>query len=134
MHVQQLPVVRDAVVEFVQTRCAGHPTRVRNAAIPFRHCSFKSLLIAAPGRVIRRKLRDAGIPTNDGFGGIYDYRDFMRYPQHLERFLRTVPDSGIIMVHPGFDEPWRRAEYDALSSRPWKNGAHGSIGDQVVCL
>jgi predicted glycoside hydrolase/deacetylase ChbG (UPF0249 family) len=117
LHVQQLPVIRDAVIEFILKRYADHPPRVRNAAIPLRQCSLKSFFIAWPGRTLKRKLKRAGIPTNDGFGGIYDYRDFMRYPDHLERFLRTVPDNGIIMVHPGLNEPWRRAEYDALRSR-----------------
>lgn len=116
LHVQQLPVIRDAVIEFVKTRCGDQPPRVRNAAIPLRQCSPKSFFIALPGRAIRRELRKAGIPTNDGFGGIYDDRDFMRYPQHLEKFLHTVPENGIIMVHPGLDEPWRRAEYDALAA------------------
>lgn len=116
LHVQQLPVIRDAVIEFVKTRCGDQPLRVRNAAIPLRQCSAKSFFIALPGRAIRRKLHKAGIPTNNGFGGIYDYRDFMRYPQHLEKFLHTVPDTGIIMAHPGLDEPWRRAEYDALAA------------------
>jgi predicted TIM-barrel fold metal-dependent hydrolase len=40
----------------------------------------------------------------------------MRYPQYVEKFLSTVPENGIIMVHPGLNEPWRRAEYDALLS------------------
>jgi predicted glycoside hydrolase/deacetylase ChbG (UPF0249 family) len=114
LHVQQLPVIRDAVIEMIQTRCAEAMPLVRNAAMPLRHGSLKSLLISAPGRVLKRKLRAAGIPTNDGFGGIYDYRDFMRYPRHLEKFLRTVPAGGIIMVHPGLKEPWRRAEHDTL--------------------
>jgi predicted TIM-barrel fold metal-dependent hydrolase len=38
----------------------------------------------------------------------------MRYPQYLAEFLRIVPANGIIMVHPGLNEPWRRAEYEAL--------------------
>jgi predicted glycoside hydrolase/deacetylase ChbG (UPF0249 family) len=117
LHVQQLPVIRDAVIEFIQNRCAGNPPFVRNAAMPLSQCSLKSFLIAAPGRVLKRKLLAAGIPTNDGFGGIYNYADFMRYPQHLEKFIRTVPENGIIMVHPGLNEPWRRAEYDALAAR-----------------
>ena len=116
LHVQQLPVVRDALIEFVLNRCGDTPPRVRNAAMPLRQCSLKSLFISAPGRVLKRKLRKAGIPTNDGFGGIYNYADFMRYPQYLEKFLSTVPENGIIMVHPGLNEPWRRAEYDALLS------------------
>ena len=120
LHIQQLPVIRDVVIEFIQNRCADNPPRVRNAAMPLSQCSLKSFFIAAPGRVLKRKLLNAGIPTNEGFGGIYDYRDFMRYPQHLEKFLRTVPGGGIIMVHPGLDEPWRRAEYDALISNDWK--------------
>ena len=114
LHVQQLPVVRDVLVDFIRTRFGAAPPRVRNAAMPLRQCSSKSFFIAAPGRALKRKLRKAGIPTNGGFGGIYDYRDFMHYPMHLEKFMNTVPESGIIMVHPGFNEPWRRAEYDAL--------------------
>ncbi len=114
LHVQQLPVVRDAVIEFIRTRCGDSPPPVRNAAIPFWRCSPKSFLISVPGCLLKRRLRRASLPTNDGFGGIYNYRDFMRYPRHLEKFLRTVPDTGIIMVHPGLNEPWRRAEYDAL--------------------
>ena len=116
LHVQQLPVVRDVLVDFVRNRCGTTPPRVRNAALPLRQCSPKSFLISAPGRVLKRKLLKAGIPTNTGFGGIYNYLDFMRYPMHLEKFLNTVPESGIIMVHPGLNEPWRRAEYDALLS------------------
>ncbi len=120
LHVQQLPVVRDVLIEFIRNRCGDTPPRVRNAAMPLWQWSPKSFLISVPGRVLKRKLREAGIPTNDGFGGIYNYLDFMRYPKHLEKFLLTVPQSGIIMVHPGLDEPWRRAEYDAwmqLSTR-----------------
>jgi predicted glycoside hydrolase/deacetylase ChbG (UPF0249 family) len=120
LHVQQLPVVRDVLIEFIRNRCGDTPPRVRNAAMPLWQCSLKSFFISAPGRVLKRKLRKAGIPTNDGFGGIYDYHDFMRYARHLEKFLRTVPENGIIMVHPGFNEPWRRAEYDALLSFVYK--------------
>lgn len=116
LHIQQLPVVRDVVIEFIRNRCGDTPPHVRNAAMPWWSCSLKSFLISAPGCVLKRKLRKAGIPTNDGFGGIYNYLDFMRYPLHLEKFLHTVPGNGIIMVHPGFNEPWRRAEYDALIS------------------
>ena len=117
LHVQQLPVVRDVLIEFIRNRCGDTPPRVRNAAMSLWKCSPKSFLISAPGRVLKRKLREAGIPTNDGFGGIYNYRDFMRYSKHLEKFLLTVPQSGIIMVHPGLNEPWRRGEYDTWRSR-----------------
>jgi hypothetical protein len=117
LHIQQLPAICDAVIEFVQNRCADYPPLVRNAAMPLSQCSLKRFFIAAPGRALKRKLLKAGIPTNDGFGGIYNYNDFMRYPKHLKKFLRTIPNRGIIMVHPGLNEPWRRAEYDALSAR-----------------
>jgi predicted glycoside hydrolase/deacetylase ChbG (UPF0249 family) len=123
LHIQQLPVVRDAVIEFIRNRCGDTPPYVRNAAMPLRQCTLKSLLISAPGRVLKQKLRKAGVPTNDGFGGIYNYFGFMRYPLHLEKFLRTVPENGIIMVHPGLNEPWRRAEYDALISNVRKKTA-----------
>lgn len=118
LHVQQLPVIRDVLIEFIRERCADSPPRVRNAAVPLLRCSPKSFLISAPGFALKRKLRKAGIPTNDGFGGIYNYQSFMRYSRRLEEFLRAVPENGIIMVHPGFNEPWRRAEYDAWMHLP----------------
>jgi predicted glycoside hydrolase/deacetylase ChbG (UPF0249 family) len=116
LHVQQLPVIRDVLIEFIKNRGLNSYPCVRNAAVPWAQCSLKSLLIAAPGRALKRKLLKAGIPTNDGFGGVYNYADFMRYPHHLKTFIETIPSTGIIMVHPGLNEPWRRAEYDALVS------------------
>jgi len=53
-------------------------------------------MIKKPGWVLKRRLWNARIPTNDDFGGI-------------------------IMVYPGFNEPRRRAECDALLS----NGSAG---------
>ncbi len=116
LHIQQLPVVRDVLIEFILKQCGDMLPPIRNAAMPLRHCTPKSFLISAPGRELKHKLRKAGIPTNDGFGGIYNYNDFMRYSRHLEKFLHIVPAGGIIMVHPGLNEPWRRAEYDSLMS------------------
>ena len=57
----------------------------------------------------------AGIRTNDGFAGIYDYRRTAEYPRFLDRFIACMesPD-GLLMVHPGKVEPWRRMEYGTL--------------------
>jgi predicted glycoside hydrolase/deacetylase ChbG (UPF0249 family) len=117
LHIQQLPVVRDAVIDFILINKLSSILFVRNAAIPLRQCTLKSLLISLPGHALKRKLRKAGIPTNNGFGGIYSYSKFIHYPQYLKTFLSTVSDKGIIMVHPGLNEPWRRVEYDMLRAQ-----------------
>ena len=64
---------------------------------------------------MQRKLRAAGVSTNQGFAGIYDFQNWRNYGAYLPRFVACLPEpNGILVVHPGFDEDWRRAELEAL--------------------
>src|SRR6516164_7811606 len=124
-HAHQLPGVRDGLIAFLKTLLAGVRPYVRNTYIPlWRNLRtgvsvLKNIALSMPGKRLRRALLRHGIPTNDGFTGIYDFRKTARYPQFFRRFLAALPSpSGILMVHPGLHEPWRRMEYETLRTAP----------------
>ena len=116
MHVHQFPGVREALIRFV----AGLPEPkpyVRNTYMPLEKISgqgispLKTWLISIPGGKMKRALEQAGVRTNDGFAGIYDFAQYGNYPEYLKKFLG--PEAGpqtIMMCHPGSEEPWRAAE------------------------
>jgi len=121
LHVQQLPVLADALIQFVETIPADERPYVRNSYMPFakiraQGVSFwKSVSISSPGRRFRRRLEAGGLATNDGFAGVYDYRYWRRYREFLRLFTTHMESpTGILVVHPGFAESWRRAELEAL--------------------
>jgi len=121
LHVQQLPLLADAMIQFVEKIPAGNRPYVRNSYIPLAKilaqgvAFWKSVSISTSGKQFRRRLAAGGLATNDGFGGVYDYRHWRRYHEFLRRFtVHMESPTGILMVHPGFAESWRRAELEAL--------------------
>jgi hypothetical protein len=121
LHVQQLPVICEEVAVAAAGLCRTAPCYVRHTWLPLtkllREGGFKRAAIAIPAGRLRRSLLHAAVPTNSGFYGVYDYRRWQNFPVWFEGFrvaARRVND--IIMVHPGFVEPWRRLEYDTLNS------------------
>src|SRR5437899_1342314 len=121
LHVQQLPVLADAMIQFVENIPVGNRPYVRNSYMPFakiraQGVSFwKSASISMSGKQFRRRLAASGLATNDGFAGVYHYRHWRRYRDFLRLFTTHMESpTGILMVHPGFAESWRRAEFEAL--------------------
>lgn len=118
-HVQQLPVVRGAVLRRVASLTPGTRPYVRNCHAPVRRVwrqgvdRLKALAVTTPGAPWRRALLARGIRTNRGFGGLYDWRRTARFPDHMDRFLAFSADGGLIMTHPGFNDP-ETARYDPL--------------------
>jgi chitin disaccharide deacetylase len=115
-HVQQLPVVRDVVLEVWRARL---PRRswVRTCAEPLaqavrrRVAVPRALAFAFPGRALRRRLRAAGVPTNHGYSGAYDFSGQEPYGQLFDRFLQGARDGFLVNCHPGrVDEALRRAD------------------------
>ena len=129
MHVHQFPGVRDAVVSFAAGLPAGARPYVRNTATPLTRilaqgvAPMKTFWISRWGAPLHRRLRAVGVPTNDGFAGLYDARRHARFPDYLRRFVRGLDTPGaILMVHPGLAPTWRRVEYDTLSAGGWEAG------------
>lgn len=123
MHVHQLHCIAQVLTSFRRTQ--GGSFYIRNSHQPFLRtlkqgiAPGKSLAISIPGLRFKRLLLAQGIPTNEDFSGVYQFRHCARYPQFLARFVESLPaPNGILMTHPGKSEPWRRAEYEALLAAP----------------
>ena len=121
LHVHQFPGVREALVEFVRELPEHSRPFVRNTDLSWRTLRekrlpwLKSALLGVFGARMRSLLEAAGVPTNRGFAGIYDFRKWPRYRTYLPRFVACLPDpNGILVVHPGLVDNWRRQEFEAL--------------------
>ncbi len=124
-HIHQLPVFRTALLEFISA--AGlERTHIRNSAMAVgdilkrKIAIFKNMAIAWPGHSLRRDLRKNGIPTNDDFLGIYDFRSGRNPGDILEEFLTFVETSNSVLVtHPGPDRN-RLEEFRYLQSDQYR--------------
>lgn len=128
-HVHQLPVVRDIVVAFTTRLPSADRPYIRNSFMPLAKivrqgvAFWKCWSIAGFGRTLRTRLWAAGLATNDGFGGIYDYRSWRKYPRFLSRFAHCMESgNGILMTHPGRVEGWRQNEYESLKAFEFPGG------------
>jgi hypothetical protein len=109
-HVQQFPMVRDAVIDLWHRRLAGTQAWLRVCDEPIwailrRGVSVgKSLLLAGFGRALRRQAQAAGIPVNDRFAGIHDFSGRRPFDELFRSFLAEASPSGgrlVVMCHPG---------------------------------
>ena len=122
LHSHQLPVVADVLVQFVAGLPSASRPYIRNtrlsttkSLLQIMRPAWKARLIGSFGARLEKKLRAANIATNDGFSGLYDFKDWQRYPEFLPQFAAYLPErTGILVTHPGFDESWRRSELEAL--------------------
>ena len=121
LHAHQLPVVAGALVDFVRRLPAGGRPYIRNTRLQTRELRREKLprlkagFIGSFGARLERRLRAAKIATNAGFSGIYDFNEWRRYPEFLPKFAACLPEkNGMLVTHPGFDEDWRRSEFEAL--------------------
>jgi predicted glycoside hydrolase/deacetylase ChbG (UPF0249 family) len=125
LHVHQFPIVRNAVIRVLRQIDAAQRPYVRNNAMPLgkiwrqRVSMAKCFALSRFGDAFRHVASEAGLRTNRGFAGVYDYRTYAAYPEYLRRFIDHMEDdTGILMTHPGTREAWRRAEYETLRDTP----------------
>lgn len=129
LHVHQLPGVRDGLLDFVLSLPANSRPYLRNTYLPQRQLRrerlpfWKAVLIGAFGAQMLKQARLQGIATNDGFAGIYDFADSQNYSTYLPRFVACLPrPNGILVVHPGRNDAWRREEFRNLREFPFPAG------------
>ena len=106
---------------FVRQLPADQRPYVRNTRLDTRELRQKNLpslkagFIGSFGRRLEQRLCAAGVATNDGFSGIYDFKNWQRYPEFFPKFAACLPGkNGILVTHPGFDENWRCSEFETL--------------------
>jgi hypothetical protein len=62
----------------------------------------KSLVLDMLSLAFRRQAKRRGIATNPAFAGAYAFTPKADYAKLFPRFLKGLPDGGLIMCHPGF--------------------------------
>jgi predicted glycoside hydrolase/deacetylase ChbG (UPF0249 family) len=106
-HVQQLPVVRDALFEVYEERLRPSGTYIRctSTAAALKNMQSvaytKQLIIQLCGLGFEQALVKQDIPYNQSFAGIYDFKHSYDYTQLFLRFLDQIADGGMLMCHPG---------------------------------
>ena len=86
-------------------------------------------MIGAFGGRMFNQLKQAGLKTNEGFAGIYNFDQWRNYSGYLARFADSLQHpNGILVVHPGEKENWRRQELAALRKFPFPHGSLNNYG------
>ena len=128
-HVQQFPVIREALVQVLTRRYPTGPRpwiRISQPLVPRR--DIKAWVIGAMGaKALQRLARQAGLPHSRWLSGIYSFDgDAKAYGLHLADWLQdAATHPGVVMMcHPGLssadaDDPIAHArphELQALES------------------
>lgn len=140
-HVHQLPTIRDAVLKVFEkrlsqnsqcyVRCTDDPDiffRIKDEAY------IKRCIIQLNGAsAFKKQLLQRKIPHNTSFSGIYYFKHFKSYPELFVTFLKQIKDNGLIMCHPGFEDPSlsmdsifysRKEEYQYFLSSAFLEACH----------
>ncbi len=125
-HVHLLPIVREAVLDVTRRRaphawvrdCTPAPGAVKGL-------DPKGRFIGALARGLAEQAAAAGLATNRGFAGAYNFKLGVNYGRILTQFLSALGDGGLVMVHPGHVDAAlrardpltgpREAEYEVLA-------------------
>ncbi len=102
-HVQLLPTVRDAfltvVAEIAPNAWVRQCGRARSAWLLPDH---KGLALDVLSLGFKSQAMQRGLASNPAFAGAYVFSDKARFARIFPRFLKGLPDGGLIMCHPGF--------------------------------
>ncbi len=125
-HVHLLPIVREAVLDVTRRRAPNAWVRdCTPAAGALKGLDPKGRFIGALARGLAEQAAAAGLATNRGFAGAYNFKAGTNYGRILTHFLAALGDGGLVMVHPGHVDDAlrardpltgpREAEYDVLA-------------------
>lgn len=102
-HVHLLPQVRNAFIKVVSeiapTAWVRQCGRVRAGRASH---DAKSLVLDVLSLGFKSQAARHGLATNPAFAGAYAFTPKARFARIFPRFLKGLPDGGLIMCHPGF--------------------------------
>jgi chitin disaccharide deacetylase len=103
-HVHLLPQVGDALLKVMKERTPTAWVRQCGRTSPFlkRGSDAKAHLLDVLSRRMKSRSAAAGVPTNPGFAGAYNFGHRVSYDVVFASFLDGLPDGGVVMCHPGF--------------------------------
>jgi hypothetical protein len=122
-HVQLFPQIRDAFLTVVKARAPLAWVRQCGRITPLfsRFSDRKGLLLDILSRSFRKRAAQLGVRTNPAFAGTYDFDAVAKFADLFPTFLDGLPDSSIVMCHPGFvdDELQRLDPLTVLREREY---------------
>ena len=101
-HVQLLPQVRNAFLKVAGETAPNAWVRQCGRAGGRLMHDRKSLVLDVLSLGFKSQAARHGLSTNPAFAGAYDFSPKARFPKIFPRFLKGLPDGGLIMCHPGF--------------------------------
>lgn len=103
-HVQLYPQVRDGVLAAAKDKAPKAWVRQagRNQPLGRRLASPKALFLDSLSTQFKRRAARAGLAVNPAFAGAYDWSRLPDYGALMREFLDGLPESGVVMCHPGF--------------------------------
>jgi chitin disaccharide deacetylase len=103
-HIHLLPQIGDALLAVMRARAPQAWVRQCGRTSPFlkRGSNAKAHLLDVLSRRMRSRSLAAGVPTNPGFAGAYNFGHRLNYDAVFASFLDGLPDGGLVMCHPGF--------------------------------
>ena len=103
-HVQLFPGVRRAFLAAVKEAAPGAWIRQcgRDQSWTQRLDSPKALVLDMLSAQFRKRAARAELPFNPAFAGAYDFSKEPEFGALMQRFLRGMPEGGLVMCHPGF--------------------------------
>jgi predicted glycoside hydrolase/deacetylase ChbG (UPF0249 family) len=129
-HVQQLPVIADALLRRFATRLP-RGTALRRCAEPLGAvlkrgiAAPRAAAVALLGKSLARRAAALGVPGNRRFAGVRDFTETLPYRQLFLRFVAGAPRALAVMCHPGHPDAAlgeldhvtlpRQGEYDYLA-------------------
>jgi chitin disaccharide deacetylase len=112
-HVHLLPQVRNAFLKVVsEIAPTAWVRQCGRAGAGRRLHDRKSLVLDVLSLGFKSQAARHGLATNPAFAGAYAFTDQARFARIFPRFLKGLPDGGLIMCHPGFVD----AELERLDS------------------
>lgn len=119
-HIQQLPVIRDALVAIYQERFSENRAYIRvstSSEVNSKSSSLKAFIIKMLGsKQLIKLLEQRDIPHNKYFSGIYDFDNASDYRSVFQRFLMDASNKTLIMCHPGLLSTDKN---DCISASRW---------------
>ena len=101
-HVQLLPQVRNAFLKVASETAPNAWVRQCGRAGGRRQHDRKSLVLDVLSLGFKSQAARHGLSTNPAFAGAYGFTANARISLIFPRFLKGLPDGGLIMCHPGF--------------------------------
>ena len=128
-HTQLYPQVRDGFLDAVREAAPTAWVRQGGRDLPLLRrlgAAPKALVLDALSAQFRRRARRTALAFNPAFAGAYDFTRDADFAGLMQNFMEGLPESGLVMCHPGFVDDTlrsldpmtdvRQREYDYLAS------------------